>query len=241
MIIANKVKKTIATAKEGEILRIADFRVEPQYQQALVMSLSRKVKSGELKKISKGRYYKPKKSVFGMLPPASSEIYKEFLQNGDKTIGYITGFQAFAQMGITTQISSVTVIGTNKSRRTITRGENQIAFLLQPNPINAEDIPLLRILDALRMFKEIPATSPDNCIRKITLLIDDLPMNQKEKLQKLAIAYTPFVRALVGAIFEYINQPELANYMRMSINGLTNFRLPISQSVLPNKKNWNII
>lgn len=241
MVIAEKVKETVRNAKEGVVLTLADFKVEPKYQQSLVVSLNRMVKRGELKKFSKGKYYKPKNSAFGALPPSSSEIAKDFLQKNGKTMGYITGTQAFAQMGLTTQISSTIMVGVNKYRRPLMRGDNRITFFLQPNPIVDEDIPLLRILDAIRMFKDIPASTPDDCLRQIIMLIEELPKDKQRKLADLAVAYTPFVRALVGAIFECINQQELAQAMRNNVNGVTNYKLPISQSVLPNKKNWNII
>ncbi|MCF0122314.1 MAG: hypothetical protein HUJ74_03810 [Lachnospiraceae bacterium] len=241
MIIASRIKETVSNAQEGVVLTTADFRVEPQFQQALVMLLCRMVKQGTLKKVSKGKYYKPKKSVFGDLPPASSESYKEFLQKGGKTVGYITGTQAFAKMGLTTQITSSVMIGTNKYRRAMMRGGVKITFILQPNPITEENIPLLRILDAIKLFKEIPAVSPDDCIKQITRLIEELTMEKKRKLAVLANEYTPFVRALVGAIFEKTNQTDLASGLRENLNGVTYFKLPISESALPNKKNWNII
>ena len=241
MIIADRVKETVENAMQGVVLTLADFEVEPQYQQALVMSLSRMVKKGALKKISKGKYYKPKESLFGTLPPVSAELVKDFLRQGGATVGYITGTHAFAEMGLTTQISSTIVVGSNRYRRPLMRGDNKIAFLLQPNPIVDEEIPLLRILDAVKLFRDIPATSPDECIRLIMNMMDALPMAQKQKLLGLAVAYTPYVRALVGAMFESIAQPELANAMRLSLNGVTNFRLPISPSVLPNKKAWRML
>ena len=43
---------------------------------------------------------------------------------------YITGTAAFASMGLTTQISSSILVGTNKYRRPITRNGVKISFLL---------------------------------------------------------------------------------------------------------------
>lgn len=83
MIIADKVKETITNTKEGVILTIADFQVEPQYQQVLVMSLSRKVRTGELKKISKGKYYKPKNSISGTLPPSFDEVIQHGIHSAN--------------------------------------------------------------------------------------------------------------------------------------------------------------
>ena len=96
MLIADKIKEVVRNTSEGVILTIADFGIDPEYQQALVMSLSRMVRNGELEKVSKGKYYKPRNSIFGTLGPSQNEIAKDFLVKGGKTIGYITGTSAFS-------------------------------------------------------------------------------------------------------------------------------------------------
>ena len=74
--------------------------------------------------------------------------------------------------------------------------------MLQENAITSSNIPLLRILDALRLIKDIPATSPDDCVMNICKAINALSMEQKRELAELSLAYTPYVRALLGAIYE---------------------------------------
>jgi predicted transcriptional regulator of viral defense system len=83
---------------------LKDFNVKSQYKVAIVRLLSRLVAKGELEKISKGRYYKPRKTMFGTLKPAPPGIAKDFLEKESLLIGYITGTAAFAMMGLTTQI-----------------------------------------------------------------------------------------------------------------------------------------
>jgi len=241
MVIANKIRDVLASTNQGVVLTITDFGIEPQYQQALVMTLNRKIKHGELKRVSKGKYYKPKKTIFGTLPPDSDEITKDFLQKGGVTIGYVTGARAFAQIGLTTQISSSMLVGTNKYRRPMQRGDNKISFLLQPNKITDDVIPLLRILDAMRLIQEIPATTPEDCVRQIGKLIIALDPNQQQKLVKLSLAYQPNVRALTGAVLEQNGLCDLTEQLRLSLNGVTKYKLPISATALSTKKNWNIV
>lgn len=141
-------------------------------------------------------------------------------------------------MGLTTQISSSVLVGTNKYRRPITRNGVRISFLQQGNEITPINIPLLRILDALRLIKEIPACSPDECLTNIRKTIDALSMDLKRDLADLSLAYTPYVRALLGAIYESMGL-ETENISK-SLNGVTSYKLPISDNALPNKRNWNI-
>ena len=239
MLIADQIKERLKSVPDGVVLTLKDFNVAPQYEIALVKSLSRLVAKGELEKISKGRYYKPRKTMFGTLKPAPSEIAKDFLEKEGQLIGYITGTAAFAMMGLTTQITSSIMIGSNKYRRPLKRREYNISFLLQPNQINEKNIPLLRILDAIRLIREIPAVTPNECIIRLAQLITSLSKKDQEELCALAEVYTPYVRAHLGAIME-MNNMDTYN-LKTSLSGVTKYKLPISDGVLPTKQNWNIL
>ncbi len=239
MVISKQIKEKLSSTPAGVVLTTKDFGVEMRYQPALAKALSRLVLQGELQKIAKGKYYIPKSTIFGKLKPTDSELVKDFLEEDGKVIGYITGTTAFASMGLTTQISSSILIGTNKYRRPITRNGVKVSFLLQGNAITSSNIPLLRILDALRLIKEIPATSPDECIASIRKAINALSNKQKQELAELSLAYTPYVRALLCAIYEGMELD--TETISKTLNGVTSYKLPISDNVLSNKKNWNII
>ena len=237
MVIAEDIKKKISDTPDGVVLTIGDFNVDMQYQGALVKALNRLVDQGTLHRLSKGKYYKPRKTIFGTLKP--EEITKDFLEKNGKLVGYITGNRAFALMGLTTQITSSLLIGTNRYRHPLTRGGYDISFLQQHNPITEENIPLLRILDALKFIKKIPASSPDSVVTLLGSTICALSKAEKIKLTELAENYTAYVRALLGAIMEQNGLD--AGLLKNTLNGTTNYKLPISEQALPNKKNWNIL
>ena len=239
MVIAEQIKEKISSFPDGIVLTLKDFNVDVQYEVTLVKALSRLVAKGDLQKISKGRYYKPRKTMFGILKPASTEIAKDFLEKGGKLLGYITGTAAFASMGLTTQITSSIVIGSNKYRRPLKRGEYSISFLLQPNPITDNNIPLLRILDAIRLIREIPAATSNESVKRLGKIIEDLTKQQQKELCVLAEQYTPYARALLGAILE---QNGIETYsLKSSLNGVSSYKLPISDEILSTKQNWNIV
>lgn len=57
----------------------------------------------------------------------------------------------------------------------------------------------------------------------------------------LAIKYTPFVKALLGSILELTGMSkESLKLLRESLTGISKYRLPISEDILPTKKNWRI-
>lgn len=175
MIIGEQIKRKIDSFPAGVVFTISDFDFDPSNDPALAKALSRMAASGKLCKVSKGKYYKPQETLLGKIKPSTSEIVKDFLEKNGEIIGYITGPQIFATLGLTSQISSAIMIGSNKYRRPLRRGEYKISFLKQDNLISKDNIEFLRILDAIKLIREIPAASPDTACKAIISLIQSLP------------------------------------------------------------------
>ena len=239
MTLAKQIRNRVLQLKEGTVVTLADFELPMEQQPALNVTLNRLVAEGVLRRLSKGKFYRERVSMFGPLPPSETEVVKDFLTRNGQTVGYITGTQAFAEMGLTTQISSKLLVGTNKYRRAVRRGQYTVSFLLQPNPIKDDEIGMYRILDALRLVREIPAVTPDEAVKFLMELIGWMKEEERKRLVALAQAYTPYVRALLGAMLE---QKGLPTYdLKQRLNGVTSYKIPVTESVLPNKKEWRIV
>lgn len=239
MVVREQIKQRLASFPEGVVIAASDFDVPRQYRGALVKALGQFEDSGMLKRVSRGRYYKPRQSVFGELRPSEEELVKDFLTKDGKQVGYITGTRAFAALGLTTQISSSILVGTNVSRRPLYRGDTKVEFFLQPNPIVAADIHLFRYLDALKFVKKIPAATPEETILALRVRIETLSEREKARLLRLAFAYQPYVRAQVGAIFESLGQ--LRTDLLETLNPISRYHLGISPAALWTAPNWNIV
>ena len=241
MNISKEIRKKIVIFPDDYVFTASDFEMESQNQSAVVKALNRMAASGEITRLSKGKFYKARKTQFGELKPSAYQIAKDYIERNGKLIGYITGYSAYNALGLTTQISSYIQIGTNKSRRAVKRDKYTLSFILQQNTITKKNIEILRILDAIRFIREIPATTPNEACIRLKEIIKDLNDEQKEMLVKCSLKYTNYVRALCGAILEDIGYDgNSLDSIRKSLNGVTNYHLPISESVLPNKQNWRI-
>lgn len=239
MIIREELKRQIEDLKEGTVATVADFDIPRQHRQALIKALSQYVESGILKKVSKGRYYKPRQTRFGEVKPAISEIVKDLLVKDGKVTGYLTAGEYFSAMGLTTQITSSILIGTSKYHRPIRRNGYDISFILQPNPLVPKDFDLFRILDAIKLIRKIPAATPEESVVQLGHLIKSLDEEKRQRMLGLARPYPPFVRAVLGAILEQHQLPY--GDLKETLNPLTTYKLPISAKSLPTKNNWNII
>ena len=222
----------------GVIFGYADLDLPTEAQNAALMTISRLVADGTLRKVGKGKFYKPVVSRLGEMPPMIEQLTKDLIYKDGERIGYITGTPAFSQMGLTTQISSKIVIGAVRYRRPLKRGGYEISYTIQPNEITEDSIPLLRILDALKGIKKIPAATPDDVVKNIQRQLKNLTENERCCLIRYAINYPPAVRALSGALLESIGYN--TDRIQGTLNPYTKYSLGISRSLLPNKSNWNI-
>ena len=224
---------------EGVVFDYSELGIPAEMQLAAAKALSRMVAEKKLKKVGKGKFYKPAYSRLGAMMPLIDELTKDLLYKDGKVIGYITGVPIFAQMGLTTQISSKILIGSNTYRRPLVRGGYEISFTRQDNKISEDNIPLLRFLDAIRFVKRIPACTPDNALKILMERISSLDNGKIDALIQLSYSYPASARALFGAILE--NKGLDALMLKKSLNPLTKYNIGISDYILPNKSNWNII
>ena len=234
------IKYNIDKFELGYVFTISDFSVTVENPKAVSKMLNHFVETGYLRKLSKGRFYKPKKSKFGELPPDTYQIVKDLIQKDGKLVGYVTGYSAFNDFAITTQVSAILEIGMRKEKKAIVRGIYRIRFIRQDNSITKENIPFLRLLDCLRFFKNIPDTTSDNACQRLIYLIGKLNEQEISKIKKLALKYTPQAIALLGAILETINPQEDTTSLLKKLNPITTYKLDISEEVLPTQKKWNI-
>ncbi len=150
MKVSDYILNKIGRLPNGYVFTYNDFMGEVDNSGAIIKALNRMAATGKIKKLSKGRYYKPDKTPFGDLEPVEYQVAKDLLEKNGKIIGYITGFSIYNKLGLTTQMSFVIQIRRNETRPSIKRGRYRISFIKQKNTITKENISLLQILDAIR-------------------------------------------------------------------------------------------
>lgn len=233
-IIENRINKMRA----GYIFTSSDFYDLVSEPTMVSRALRQLIQSGKICKYAKGRFYKPQQSIFGTLPPSEGWIVQDYLMDGKRIIGYLTGQYVYSKLGLSTQISSAYTIGSNTYRRTIQRNGIKIRFVLQPNTITRDNIPLLQILDTIRFVRKIPACTPKEACVLLRLIICKKTADERKQIASLAIAYTDYVRAIVGAILDETNTDTEPLYR--SLNPASTYKIGLNESDLPNCKKWRI-
>jgi hypothetical protein len=164
------------------------------------------------------------------------------MYEGNKRTGYVTGYELYNQLGLTTQMAFATKIATNRNRIKINVGWLRISSVKAYVEVTDENYSLLGILDALKDIKLIPDSSVSNALKILMFKIKRFPKKEIEDLMQYALQYPPRVRALLGAVIENIfkNEFDLSSLTK-SLNPLTTFKLGIKNTILPTSHNWNII
>ena len=234
------IKDTIDRLPIGFVFTSSDFTIEVNRLKAVNKAINTLVAQGKIRRLSKGRFYKPLISKFGELQPDTYQIVKDLIEKNGKPIGYLTGYSVFNDLGLTTQVPASLRIATRKEKKSITRGIYRISFVKQENTITKENIPLFQLLDCLRFFKEIPDTMPDNACKRLLILFKTLTPVQITTVKKLVLKYNPATIAFLGAILETINADENTTALLIALNSMSTYKMGISTEILPTQRKWYI-
>lgn len=240
MKTTNFINSEISRLPQSTIFTYKDFIKEGNSREATIKALNRKVVSGEIAKIAKGKFYVPQQSIFGVLKPNEEEMIKDLLEENGEIVGYLTGLSMYNRLGLTTQVSAVTVIGKNEVRPAFKRGYLRIHFIKQKNKITKDNVQLLQILDAIRYVKEIPDADIDFLCNRFLSILKNIPKDFQSKMVELAILYPPATRALLGALLDELGAIDLTELLYKSLNPITVYKLPRASKVLSNTQKWNI-
>lgn len=238
---ASIVRKQIDQMEPGAVFGYTRFLKDKIEESALAMTLSRLNREGMIVRLSKGKYYKPETSRFGALRPKESVIVEALTtRNGQKT-GYLTGLPVYNKLGLTSQVSNILEIATNKPLPPKEIQGYRIKYQKRNAPIKDQDIHLLQLLDAIRDIRNIPDTSPDQVLLVIMEKVKQLTAQEQKRLIKLALNYSAATRALVGAMFEQMKLGIPVDVLMSSLNKLSKYKIGITEQVLPDKRSWNIV
>jgi len=241
MKVVDYITSKIERLPKGYVFTYADFIEEVNKREAVIKALNRMVVSGKIAKLSKGKYYKPENTPFGNLQPKQAQVVKDLLEDDGKITGYLTGYSIYNQLGLTTQVSSTIQIGKNEIRPNFKRERYTISFIRQKNTITKENIPLLQILDAIRYIKKIPGTTIESSCSRLLAILKNLSDKDNSTLVRLALKYPPATKAILGALFDELQQDSLTEQLYKTLNPISKYKLIGVGKVLSTSEKWNII
>ena len=241
MALATEIRKRIKQLPEGKTFGYDDLRIAKEDYTTAAKALERLQKEGLIKKVSKGVFYKPEKTVFGELKPEYSEQLRPYLFENGKRIAYETGTSLYNRLGLTTQMAFRIKIASRGKRININRGSLKADGVQSYTEVTDSNYETLGLLDAIKDVKRIPDCSVAQAVRRLSAIVKALSEKQTELLIKYALLYPPRVRALLGAILENNgNKAKGIDKLKDSLNSLSTIKLGLKETELPTKSNWYI-
>jgi hypothetical protein len=215
-MIAQQVRQRI-TSSASHYWRQADFADLSAY--AVSQALSRLVKAGELERVSKGLYYRPRTTRFGRTRPAASEIQSLPIEQ----VVFPSGVSAANFLGLSTQNPGHGEFSTpaNSLPRKIL-GNHTRLHTRRPDTWNTLTTTEAALLDVLRTRGKFSEQSP----KELQARLLDYLQQEDCFIRLLAVAdrEPPRVRAMLGALGQELQQsPQQLASLRKSLNPLSRF------------------
>ena len=217
----------------GERLwRLEDFRDLPST--AVAQALSRLTQQGKIERLSKGVYYRARKTAFGKSRPNPAQIQQLATKHG--TV-FPSGIAAANLLGFTTQNAARNEVATSAlslPRKLV--GSDTVVHARRPEAWTGLSESDAAILDFLRRAGKTSELSPEETVGRILELLSE--KDRFDRLLKIADTEPPRVRAMLGAIGEHIfpRSPALRR-LRSSLNPLSRFDFGML-SGLPRARVW---
>ena len=155
---AKYIEATIEQEPENQLLEASalyqkSFGSVPEM--SYYKTLERMSKQGKLVHLTKGLYYRPKKSRFGLIPISENEIVSHYTKNGK---GIVIGYRLYNQKGLTTQISKrIEVLSSALSEQK--KNINNVCVMNSNIALTQETIPVIETMEILQNYKSIEDVS----------------------------------------------------------------------------------
>jgi hypothetical protein len=229
--VAHRIRSQIEQGGE-RLWQLADFRDQPFT--AVAQTLSRLARAGEIQRLSKGIYYRPRQTLFGQSHPNPAHLRQ---LAGQQQPLFPAGIMAANLLGFTTQAAR--------------RGEISTPAASLPRKLLGADVVIhtrrpaawadlgerdAAVLEFLRRGGRDSELSPKDTITRL----HDWLRQDARLLRLLGVSSSepPRVRALLGALGEQLGtSPALLAPLRASLNPLSRFDFGLFAS-LPNAASW---
>jgi len=228
---AEQVRRSIESGGE-RVWSVQDFPKLPF--PAVAQTLSRLARAGDLQRVSKGIYYRARKTAFGMSRPNP----KLLRAKGAKTrTMFPSGLTAANQLGFSTQVPAREEIATTRGSlpRTMV-GQKARVHTRRPEAWAKLTEQEAALLDLIRRRAETSELPPEETIARLLSLLREEGLFVR--LVRVAKHEPPRVRAMLGALGEELGKDErLLETLKSTLNPLTKFDFG-TLSALGSARKW---
>ena len=197
---ARAIAEFIFRQPENKILTAKQvYKQLPEHfsEQAFYQTLTRLTQKGMLCHLTKGLYYRPRCSRFGVVPLGEQTIVEHYTAGGQ---GMVVGYRLYYQLGLTTQISKNVDILSNvlqENKKTVSNVKvSRLDLNFDATICNA--IATLEILQNYRNIEDINHRQMAEYMRKFALNYSEDAIQTVLRHRKYKKATIAFLAAFLG-------------------------------------------
>ncbi|MDO4328376.1 MAG: DUF6088 family protein [Lachnospiraceae bacterium] len=181
-------------------------------------TLERMSKQGILVHLTKGIYYRPKKSRFGPVPISEKEIISHYIREGQ---GIVVGYRLYNQKGLTTQISKrVEVLSTvvseqKKNIRNVCVKNSGIA-------LTEETIPVIETMEILQNYRSIENISKS----ALAVYMREFASRYSDSAAVFVLRNRKYKKSTIAFLESFLNYLGIENTLYQFLSALSSYAIP---------------
>lgn len=186
-------------------------------EQAFYQTVSRMAKSGEIIRIAKGIYCKPKVSRFGTIISTEKNILEHFIGKKQNE-GLVIGYRMYNKYGLTTQISKNIELYSNlilQEKRQI----RNVLGLKADLKFNEDTKRMIELLEVLENHKKIEDLNKSNLLKFISNSVDCY----EEKILKKILKEIRYKKSTLASLKSILDSFTIKNSINDYLNGTSKY------------------
>ncbi len=183
-------------------------------------SLERMVKKGELSKISKGVYCRPKITRFGKIPVTEENILNYYVGEKNMT-GVVIGYRLYNKYGITNQVSKTIEVYSN-----VLQGKKKVIQNIIINKINlsinSETKRVIEQLEILQNYNNIEDINKN----RFRAFIKTIVQHYCDQVFIKVVKNMNYKKSTIAFLENILNQNNVRNTLSQFLNKTSKYKFP---------------
>lgn len=230
---------------QGEIFSVKDLTIK-KAPTLLYNALSRLTKESKIERLSRGKYFIPRKSKFGHIKPSDDKIIKyviEEIYKRTKNKPYFASNSIFQKLGLTTQITSeIFLICSIKVPYNITIKNLKFNLIRYKGNWKNKNVKYYEILYSIQNMDKVPDAIIDDVYFKLFAIISKLTTKEISILVECSNDFNNKTKVLLGSILSLLNYNAPTKMLKIKIKNNYQLRIHFEKKTIPEeiKKYWRI-
>lgn len=186
-------------------------------------NLERFCKNGSLAHLTKGLYYKPKKSKYGYVPIRENDIIAYYT---DDQNGLVIGYTLYNKKGITTQIGKYTEVYSNRvpgQKKTV---QNVLVRNISCD-LNPERVAVIEALEILQNYSKIEDVNK----RALIAYMDNFAKSYSDNAAIYVLERMKYKKATIAFLESFLNYLHVTNTLNRYLSSMSVYAIPTMEEI----------